>query len=238
MVFCKKFFLFAILGIIAHAGAQEFNDDTLTEVKSCAKPLLTISAFLTMNVDASTSEGNRIQLEIQWHHASFGNDTFQVIVPTQFDTTVFISTTSKRILQNSRTGLYRAMADHHLRERILQTTLRWDDLELLAKGEYLCPDSVDTKKHRLRTSRSAMWYTLTWNKDVFPDSLRTFGLHKQVRILTWQQAKLLPKTPIPSKHFLHESDLLWARLDIKMAMDSLEQGKAPIPWKFWELKSQ
>lgn len=88
------------------------------------------------------------------------------------DTLVFITDGDSRTLEKRHEKSKRKLATHHLKERISGTPLKFDDLDLLANGQFLCPDS-NSRPNSFATAFSQTWYHL--RADQIPDA-KTFRM--------------------------------------------------------------
>jgi len=82
------------------------------------------------------------------------------------------------------------MAWHHLREPILGTLLRYDDLELLAKGLFLC--RADTSVTEWLPAYSNTWFRIRLSKQTQPNQVSFSGYQQLSRQLFLEKWDSIP----------------------------------------------
>lgn len=179
----KRFFNWFVLSsvllvtVFSHSEAQEI----------CHKSFLQKDFQISMEGIFINRSKSRTHLDILWkHHHSPEADTFAIYIANK-DSLYYITNGDYRVLYSPKLKATRQMALHHLKEFIGKTPIRYDDLELLAKGAFLCPNE-STPPNRLSTALSQMWFTLILDNMSKPESLRMFGTRgakRQIKILEW-----------------------------------------------------
>lgn len=169
--------LLALFGLTQAAFAQNL----------CPQTLVNEDKLLFLQGSFVNRESSRIHADIAWFRHVAAPDTFMIAVPGK-DTLVFITDGDSRTLEKPREKSRRKLATHHLKERILDTPLKFDDLDLLANGQFLCPDSA-SRPNSFATAFSQTWYHL--RADQIPDA-KTFrmsgakGEVRNIEIAEWQ----------------------------------------------------
>lgn len=162
----------------------------------CKEPILNKDFQVSLEGTFINRSKSRTHIDILWkHHNSLDADTFAIHIPKE-DSLYYITNGNSRTLYSPKLKASRQMALHHLKEFIGKTPLRFDDLELLAHGAFLCPKDSAQKLKRL-TAFSQMWFTLIQDKPKEPESLTMFGARgskRIVKILEWKKFEevLLP----------------------------------------------
>lgn len=136
---------------------------------------------------------SRTHTSIHWKHHKAAPDSFFIVFPNSSakDTTIFLTDGNFRRLILPGKQIFRGIATHHLKENIGDSPLYYDDLDLLANGQFLCPDSTQPPApNKFGTAFSQMWYHLTADKVPEPSELGMSGSKGQKRkisIIAWKQ---------------------------------------------------
>ncbi|HSQ42995.1 MAG TPA: hypothetical protein VLM37_12010 [Fibrobacteraceae bacterium] len=216
-------------------GRVQAQDDSLEPpwtTHSCDHPLLDQALRLDADVRALDLDGHWLHLQVTWKHSS-AVDSFWIVRQGHLDSMLYVNDGWMRTLRGPMRGVCRAMAFHHLRERIYNTTLRFDDLELLAKGHFQCRDSAALLRSLYRTSQSAMWYSFR----VTADSILCHGLNGVCRTLKLSDWWVLPGgRELPSHLHLEEG---WLAADIRVSSYTLPESLSDplLFWKPWRLRA-
>ncbi|MCK9181882.1 MAG: hypothetical protein M0P13_03245 [Fibrobacteraceae bacterium] len=131
-------------------------------------------------------EYSRIRIELFWKHHVQAPDSFDITISGKTSYR-YITTPNYRYIEMLPQKIKRQMAIHHLKEYIGISPLKWDDLELLANGDFACKDSSNKNSNRLATALSQTWFSLTFNSP-HPDSIQMNGAKgekRHIRIHTW-----------------------------------------------------
>ena len=239
----------AFLLIVAILGNAFAQDDT-TEVESsagraCSFSILDTGVQVEAQLQANDQDNRRVDLSIRWLHHVDAPDSFWIsTTPHASEPTLFVTDGGTRSIRNSGSGMYRALALHHLRERLSGTALRLDDLELLARPAFMCQSSEDSSTGNHRTTRSNMWYSATV-QGAAQDSILFNGFRKagrSVSILKWSEL------PLSSRDFPAQVRITEGSLQVELLVHTSRQASRPsedsidgIPtalWNKWQLKRQ
>ncbi len=229
-------------------------------------PQLLIPENYRMEIEGAfvNREASRTHISIEWkHYAINQSDSFFISFPNSLkqNSLLFITNGSERTLfinrcrettyktphEKKRTAndsciLTRQMAQHHLKEFIGNTPLRFDDLELLANGAFLCPSSNaqdsssiatnSTKFNFLRTAYSQMWYTLKIDTVSSPQSVTFLGCYGAERMLKIIAQKEFDGILLPAVVQISSKEsygTLWIRTAWRLSFSTAE---AEIPLVF------
>jgi hypothetical protein len=190
--------------------AQEEAPDAAGAPGHCAVLLLKSPHRVMVQVKATDLDFHSRRFSVQWIHLPSQIDSFIIADPDTQDSLLYVTDFQLRRLLDLRTKAERAMATHHLRERILNTAIRYDDLELLAKGEFMCKDSIHGANRILKTAFSSTWYVLRTDTSNTPKTVEMFGLRKMHRTILLQDWSILPRQAT-----LREGDRVWAEFSIQ-----------------------
>ena len=128
-------------------------------------------------------EHSRARIDLEWrHHESKELDTFFVHIPNR-PSFKYITSKTGRYLEFSEPRIKRQMAMHHLKEDIANTPVKYDDLELLAHGYFMCKDSSVQKPNILSPAYSNMWWSVTLDSLTNPHLITMRGAAKEKREL-------------------------------------------------------
>lgn len=160
------------------------------------------------------AQHSRARIDLEWrHHETQDIDTFFVHLP---DKPSFKYITSKgwRYIEFSSPNIKRQMAMHHLKEDIGKTPVKYDDLELLAHGSFLCKDSNAQKPNILSPAFSNMWWSLNIDSLDAPKLITMRGAAKTKRELRIDSWKELSGIRLPALMTVASSDYrgkMWIR---------------------------
>jgi len=236
---CYFFILLVLILGCGFAPAQEDSSELSSTKPRCSYHLFPGNFRAEFHVSGNTLENDRNVFDIQWLHHESGNDTFTIQNSVHNENWIFTTSNSYRELRIPSRGVVRAIASHHLRERIFQTALRLDDLELLAHGNFFCLDPISKQKNHLFTSQSSMWYNLEWQNQM-PTGLKVFfsGLHKTKRTIFVNTWPIEPANLLSVRFVVQEGQRFSAEitLDHWQAFPQAVQGNQDSlfwnPWKF------
>lgn len=183
--------------------AQEDPEQPQALPSFCEYPILPESWQIKAKAQLFHHDGQTIHFDIYWHHNPQALDTFLLTRP-QGKFLRYITDGQQRTVVSGPNPVYsRRMATHHLRESIWGTPLLFDDLELLSKGAFLCPDSAKQKSNIYFTARSQSWGTIQFDSTSPPQQLITNG-RGRTRVIGLEQWKRESDFSIPWR-------LLWSR---------------------------
>ena len=140
--------------------------------EECPQLLVDSAAIISIEGRFVNREHSRVHVDIMWQHEPLSADTFDISLP--HSAFRYVSAPQFRYVEIKPENIRRQMAMHHLKEFIGETPLKWDDFELLARGSFLCPDSLHRDSTILYTAISQTWFTLNVEKSQ-PDSVRMSG---------------------------------------------------------------
>lgn len=195
---CFRFF--ALVGLLLGGGLFAFAGEL------CPSPFLQKDLTLFIEGAFVGREQVREHLSVEWkHHEGSALDTFEMVSGAEQFT--YSTDGTSRKLQTVFRGVrsQRQMAEHHLKERIGKTPLRYGDLELLANGTFLCPTD-SSRKNRFSTAYSQMWYHIT--ADTLPEPSRMIfsGAQRIIRILKIDSWNSFSEIRLPSVLRIEEPD--------------------------------
>lgn len=170
------------LGLLIIIGAVFFTIQA-AEYERCEFPYLPERAIVVLHVRGENLDGKTEEFSIRWSHMEKANDEFAVFQPPnvlqfRMERKPFLRTLFFSIPSHPQ----RTMALHHLRERLFDTALRWEFLDLILGDRWLCPSNDNTNKNSaysayktLIPEHSQVWYrTLVYPatlEDSPPDSI-------------------------------------------------------------------
>jgi len=214
MRFFSLFLLFVFMG-------QIFAQDI------CYQSLVEKSFLINFEGRFINSEKSRSHIDVSWRHHEQAPDSFYVYLSGK-RSFLFISTNDYRVLWIQPENVKRQMATHHLKEKIGNTPIHWDDLDLLANGSFFCQDSSAKANFIFATAYSQTWYSLVLNSETSPTKIRmrgNRGLSRDVTIHSWKNFNdaLLPA--ILDINSPESTGSLWIRsaypIESKIPMDPL-----------------
>jgi len=151
-----------------------------SDYEPCNFPYLPESAMVVLHVRGENLDGKTEEFAIRWSHGKKANDEFAVFQPMnelqfRMERKPFLRT----LFFSSPSHPQRTMALHHLRERLFDTALRWELLDLMLGDRWLCPvDEAENTNSAYKTlipEHSQVWYrTLVYPQtleDSPPDSI-------------------------------------------------------------------
>lgn len=106
----------------------------------CGFDFLPSEFICEMNVKAYDLDGFKKDFIIKWSHSQSSSlDSFMVFETSKvFWSYLFTKNSITRKLFTDEGKVPRGMGYHHLRERILNTQLRWEDLDMVARNDFSC----------------------------------------------------------------------------------------------------
>lgn len=161
----------------------------------CAKPLAQKPLVVLMEGNFTNQKLSRVKTDIEWHHNPAAQDTFFISEPNK-EKILFITAGDYRYEVFTSTGAKRQIGGRHLREKIGNTPLKFDDLELLANGKFQCPDSTANDPRILTTAIPETQAILTLDTLPHPTSIdfQRWNDNRTYEILEWKEISevLLP----------------------------------------------
>ncbi|NLB63556.1 MAG: hypothetical protein GX801_05540 [Fibrobacter sp.] len=193
--------------------------------------------MVDIKVTALTHDFDTENFTISWkHRPSISLDTFH-IVGKNFDLW-YITNKQARFLIDSHKNSKRALASHHLRESIANTILRFDDLELLAHGNYECTPSKNEDNFYYSTNKSQMWYSLSIDNHKLPNTGEFSGFlrtKRSIQFLDWTNFPKI-KNAIPGKIILDESYMNASIFIESVLILPVLNGKTKQLYKAWSIQ--
>lgn len=163
----KTFFLLAFLPFASFA-------------EECPSPWIDFPAVISAEGRFINRENVRVHVDLIWQHLPDAADTFDITISGR-ESFRYISSADYRYMEYFPGRIPRQMAMHHLRETIGKSPLRWDDLELLAQGIFLCRDSLHQDSAFVYPARSQTWFRIRFNHPK-PDTVWMFGSGEERRL--------------------------------------------------------
>jgi len=147
---------------------------------------------------------NNVTVDVEWHHNPATQDTFYVIASGS-ESLMYVTAGEFRHVVYGKTKAKRQIGARHLRENIGETPLKYDDLELLANGWFLCPDSASVP-NTLVTAFPETQAEMTLDTIPFPKniSVKRWNDDRTYEIEEWKDfsgVQLPAKTKITGKNF-------------------------------------
>lgn len=159
-------------------------------------------------------EHSRARIDLEWrHHETKELDTFFVHIPNR-PSFKYITSKTGRYLEFSEPKIKRQMAMHHLKEDIANTPVKYDDLELLAHGYFMCKDSSIQKPNILSPAYSNMWWSVTLDSLASPHLITMRGAAKEkreLRIDDWKDYSGITLPSLITVAGLNYRGKLWVR---------------------------
>lgn len=154
--------------------------------QACEKILIQQDFHLVAVASGNNLDGKEITVHIAWKHHQQTVDTFEL----QSSEELWVYTTSPwmRYLYRPHEGALRSLAQHHLRERIFNSALRLDDLELLSHGQMNCDSTIQSRTWHTAFSKTTYQLMIDGDSLALPDSLTTWGylgLQRTIRLSKW-----------------------------------------------------
>ena len=150
----------------------------------CPHKLVDRDMIVNMEGSVINAQHSRARIDIEWrHHEAEQLDTFFIHLPGQ-PSFKYITGKTDRYLEYDSPRVKRQMAMHHLREDIGNTAVKYDDLELIAHGSFLCKEPTI-----FSPAFSNMWWSVA--SDSLPQphlvTMRGAGKEKrELRIDSWK----------------------------------------------------
>lgn len=156
----------------------------------CPHKLLDQDVIVNVEGWFINAEHSRARIDLEWrHHETQDVDTFYIHLPEK-PSFKYITGRSGRYLEFTEPKIRRQMAMHHLKEDIGKTPVKFDDLELLAHGYFMCKDSSVQKPNILSPAYSNMWWSVTADSLEAPRLVTMRGAAKEkreLRIDSWKE---------------------------------------------------
>lgn len=200
-------FTFAIVFALVSAIAANAQD-------LCPHKL--VDKDMIVNIEGSfiNAEHSRARIDIEWrHHEVLNLDTFFIHLPNK-PSIMYITGKSWRYVRFSEPNIKRQMAMHHLKEDIGKTPVKFDDLELLAHGSFLCKDSSVQKPTILSPAYSNMWWSVSVDSLNLPKLITMRGAGKEkreLRIDSWKEFSGLQLPSLITVANLNYRGKMWIR---------------------------
>lgn len=177
----------SLIPAILLATALAFNAQAQ---ELCPHTMLDRDMIVNMEGWFINPQHSRARIDIEWrHHEEAKRDTFFIHLPGK-PSFKYISDATYRYLEKDNPKVKRQMAMHHLKEQIGNTPVRYDDLELLARGLFVCKDSTVQKPTIFSTAYSQMWWSLASDSLPMPRLVTMRGAFKEkreMRIDSWKE---------------------------------------------------
>ena len=189
--------LLATASLILCSFAQDFT--------YCAKPLANTPGILKIEGKYINENISKTSIDIEWHHNPAAQDSFFISTPG-FEKLLYITAGDYRFVKYMNTGAKRQIGGRQMRENIGNTPMKFDDLELLANGWFLCPDSTSSDPRILTTAIPETQAIL--ELDTLPQpkeiSVQRWNDNRSYSISEWKEfsGNILPETvSITGKNF-------------------------------------
>lgn len=147
---------------------------------------------------------NNVSVDVEWHHNPAAQDTFYIIA-SGTESQMFVTAGEFRHVIYGKTKAKRQIGARHLRENIGETPLKYDDLELLANGWFLCPDSASVPNVMITAFPETQ---AEMTLDTLPNptniSVKRWNDDRTYEITEWKEfsgVKLPANTKITGKNF-------------------------------------
>lgn len=206
--------LFRLLIILATCAIP------LCAQETCPRLLVGSPAKISIEGRFLNRESDRVGVNIGWKHHIAYPDTFDIFV-NGHGSFLYITTQDYRYIVIQPQGIKRQMAYHHLREFIPGTPIHWDDLEILANGQFSCKSDAQ----HLKTALSQTWFGVSPNAASEPSDVKMSGASKEWREIKIHSWKTFDKILLPAVFDVQSSDYsgsLW----IKTAVRDTESQKS------------
>lgn len=201
-------------------------------------PHFMLDSAMIVNVEGRfiNVQKSRASLDIEWHHHPEALDTFFVNLPNK-KSFKFVTAGEYRYMEYNAPRVKRQLGLHHLRETIGNTPLKLDDLELLANGSFLCPDSANPRPKVMSTAFSNTWWSMVVDTLPQPSTAMMRGVRKESRTFSIGAWKDFSGVQLPTLVTLTSekySGSLWVRSAYpipKQQKDPLLEKTPPNPIK-------
>ena len=212
----------------------------------CPQDFIGTSAVISLEGRFVNREFSRVHTDIIWRHHPNEADTFDITLSGK-ESYRYISTPDFRYLEFKKENVRRQMAMHHLQEYIGESPLKWDDVELLARGNYLCYDSLHNDSAVLYTAYSQAWYSIVKGLGSQPDSLQMNGPRGETRKLhihSWKEYSAITVPTITDFDGNAYTGSLWTRTAFRIykpaeakPFPKIEEPKTPHLQKIYKTES-
>jgi hypothetical protein len=187
-----------------------------TNIQKVCPRLLTNSAMI-VNIEGKfvNEERNKTSVSIEWRHHNDDLDSFFVNL-NDSPSFNYITAGRYRYMEFEGGKVKRQLGLHHLRDNIGKTPLKLDDLELLANGYFMCPDSTkqEPSKNVLATAVSNTWWSIVVDSLPKPEKVVMRGATKKPRYLSLANWKSYAGELLPTLASMSSEDYsgsLWIR---------------------------
>ena len=181
-----------------------FLPDVTFSQEICSKTLTDRPIIINFEGKFINAQKSRTSLSVEWRHHPEATDSFFVSLPDR-DAVTYVTTPDYRFIEIGASRIKRQMAEHHLRESIGNTPIKFDDLELLAHGFFKCPDSSTTDSSAsiqsnkvYSTALSNTWWSIITDSLEHPKEVSMKGVFKQRRNISIEQWKEFSGIMLPS----------------------------------------
>ncbi|MDR1760368.1 MAG: hypothetical protein LBR60_07570 [Fibrobacter sp.] len=184
----------------------------------CPQPLLSDPFVVSAEGRFINRENSRTSIGLVWKHSQAAPDSFEITVAGK-QSYLFVSHPDYRYMIFLPQKVKRELATHHLKDFIGNTPLRFDDLDLMANGLFLCPDSGKSPLI-FSTAFSQMWYSIRLNQKEQPTALEMRGAGREIRKIEIQKWKNFDGTLLPAViqvQDAHSRGTFWIRSAYKKA---------------------
>lgn len=189
----------------------------------CEFSLVDSAAVISIEGRFVNREFSRVGIDLIWQRTQLA-DTFDIVLSGS-ESFRYVSSPDFRYMEYRPENVRRQMATHHLKENIGNSPLLWDDLELLARFLFRCPDSLPPDSNLFQTTRSAAWKSVAVNSKIRPDSITMKSYRNEIRTLFIHRWANFNGIFLPSSFDIasgKDSGSLWIR-------SVQRQGGAPKP---------
>jgi len=213
-----RILIFGSLCITEHTFAQDDTLDSPVSTNECSFQIISAPTHLSALVRANNLDNREISFQLLWSHHPQATDTFLIVPQGSSDTIRYITSAKSRLLSEPNTQLSRKMAQHNLREQLFYSTLRYDDLELLANSNFKCTPLMRPKgsSEKHIPLRSSTWFYFTWNPTENPTDVFSSGIHhteRHIRLSDWQLTQ--NNLWLPFTMEFSDSHGLWASIQLQ-----------------------
>ncbi len=185
----------------------------LSLAEECPRALISSAAVVSAEGRFVNRENLSVRFDLIWQHLPGIADTFDITLSGKRSFR-YVSSPDFRYLEYLPGRIPRQMAMHHLKENIGESPVKWDDLELLSQGAFLCQDSSHSDSSSLYTAKSQAWFRLKPNSSSQPDTLSMFGPRSETRTLSihsWGDYDGIRLPTIIDVRGANDSGVLWVR---------------------------
>ncbi|PWJ71829.1 MULTISPECIES: hypothetical protein [unclassified Fibrobacter] len=174
------------------------------DIAHCTHQVANTPLTVKFKGDYINAKKNNVSVDVEWHHNPAAQDTFYIIA-TGTEAQMFVTAGEHRYVIYGKTKAKRQIGARHLRENIGETPMKYDDLELLANGWFLHPDSANVPNVILsafpETQAEFTLDTLPYPMNI---SVKRWNDDRSYEITEWKEfsgAMLPANTKITGKNF-------------------------------------